>query len=52
MTKKYDGGFKIEKFKGTKQAFMHLLEKLLSPVKSNDFVEVELKLKYRKVIKK
>ena len=52
MAKKdYDGGFEIDKFEGTKQAFLHLLEKTLSPLKSNDFVEVKMSLKYRKVVK-
>jgi len=50
MTEKYEDGFKIDDFRGTKQAFMLLLEKLLSPLKPNDFVKVKMSLKYRKVI--
>ena len=41
-------GFRIDSFEGTKSAFLLLLDKLLSPIEPQDFVEVKMTLKFKR----
>ena len=44
---KYKEAFIIDNFEGTKFAFLSLLEKLLLPIKDDDYVKVKMSLKWK-----